>query len=85
MTSMVNQIDDNNVNVSDFQIILSLNFCHFNHDTITRVKIDAKPSMMIKKQMSSNYLSISILKLVISASVKKPKLFTFSHLRMISL
>ena len=35
--------------------------------------------------MSSNYLFISILKLVVSATVQKPKLLTFLHLRMISL
>ena len=35
--------------------------------------------------MSSNYLSIFIWKLVVSASVKKPKLFAFLQLRMISL
>ena len=82
---MVSLTKDNHVKISEFQICLRMDFCHFNYDTDTLVKIGAKPKIIMKKQMSSNYLFISILKLVVSATVQKPKLLTFLHLRMISL
>ena len=66
---MVSLTKDDYVKISEFQICLRMDFRHFNHDTDTWVKIGAKPTIMIKKQMSSNYLFISILKLVVFATV----------------
>ena len=57
------------VKVTDFQVSLCLEFCHSNHVSVTWVKTGAKPTITTNKQMSTSYLSVPSLKLIVCASV----------------